>query len=379
MKMKNQKTTANSKTQQGLKFKQIFQDIRDDIVSEDITVGSHLLGVRDLMKHYSASYKTISLALKELDAHGLIKRRQGQGIFVQEKHMWKLDEIQSKKESKGLIGLIVPDMKRQYFVRLVNALEKNVTHKGYNLLIRNSNYDSQIESKIVEQFIEENVKGIILVPTYDEENSAYYARIDKNIIPLLFLNRKKLNYHCSYIIPNNSDGVYKAVQHLIEKGHRDIAYISIGRTEAYDPIFKVFKNCLKVHELNIQEDLIQYADSFSPESGYQSMMKILNATNKPTALFCCYTDNLIIGALRACKEEKLSIPDDISVVGCGNDDITQFLETQITIIRNPIEMMGHLAINGIDDLIENRIPVENCIELKVEMDFREKASVKNLL
>jgi len=354
-----------------LKYTKVYEDIKSKITTYKMLSGTQLLGVRELMEHYNVSYNTVSKALKQLENENLIRREHGKGIFVEQKKYWDCIE-----KEHDIIGVIVTDMGIPFFNKIIRYIEMELANNGYDIIIRNSDFDSELESKIIGSLIERAVKGIIIVPTFDNNNARYLESVDGLAIPMMYLIRHKSSYNNNYIILDDYTGAFQAVDYLIKNGHKDIGYIGGEKIRSNDLRFNGFCDCIKSRGLQINPDWIAYGKFFEVESGYSTMKKLLQLPKLPTAIFC-YTDSIVVGAMKACKEADLKIPDDISLIGYNDDDISALVEPQITTMSIPLKNICMLAVRNILDLIKNNNGQQtDLIQVKVPVTLIERQSVK---
>lgn len=354
-----------------LKYITVYKDLREKILSYSLPPETQLLGVRDLMDHYSVSYATISKALEELEKFNLIKRVQGQGIFVEAKNAWDIED-----QVRNLVGLIVTDMNIPFFRKIIKVVESELVDLGYDVIVRNSDFDSKREKEIVQSFINRGVKGIIMVPTFDEDDSEFLNSIDGNEIPIIYILRHKLNYDCNYVVPDDYLGVYRGIEYLIENNHEKIGYISGELIKDHDLRYKAYKNCLSDNNIDINEEWIIYNDHFEVDSGYEAFNKLVDKKIElPSAIFC-YTDSMAVGAIKACKENNISVPDDISILSCNNDEISDLIEPAISTINIPIERICDMAVSQLNKIINNQEDKEVLFQSKVSMKLIKRQSVK---
>ena len=355
-----------------LKYLKIFNEIKQEIVSGQIQPGAQLLGFREIMEHYTASYSTISKTLNELEKHGLITRRQGQGIFVAPRSTWQVQEADA-----NFIGVIVTDMNIPFFSRIIRTIENEITSLKFHMVVRNSNFDSGRERQIIQEFIGQRFKGILLVPTFDEEDSDFLHTTDGKVIPLVYINRHKWNYECSYVVPDDYTGACDVMRYLFELGHRDIGYFSGERIRGRDLRYKGYEESLKLNDLQVNADWVLHGEHFEIESGCWCMNQLMSRKKLPTAIFC-YSDNIAAGAMKACQDKGITIPEDVSFVGCNDDEICRVIEPNLTTLADPIEIICTLAVKTLLELIKDFPSERQPLQLKVPMRLIRRQSVRHL-
>jgi LacI family transcriptional regulator len=356
----------------GLKYLRIYEDIKEKIISGHLNPREQLLPFRKLMEHYSSSYRTVAQALQELEKYNLITRTQGRGIFVTPRSRWDIEVDESK-----FIGLIVTEMNIPFFGRIIRVVENELGTLGYNVVVRNSEFDSNTEKSIVHEFVERGFHGILLVPTFDEKDTEYLQTLEQNTYPIIYLNRYKHGYECNYIVPDDYAGVQEAMHYLYEMGHRKIGYICGEKIRGKDFRFTSYSDFIKQKDLSLRQEWIVYGPFFEIESGYRCMKEILACNDTPTAVLC-YSDSMAAGAMKACREKGLKLPRDMSFIGCNDDDISRIVEPDLTTLLDPIETITKLSIRSLLERIEDKTTLDQPLQLRVPMKLLVRNSVQRI-
>ena len=194
-------------------------------------------------------------------------------------------------------------------------------------------------------------------------------------IPLVFIDVDIEDKRVSYIISDNIDGAKKAVRHLAELGHEKIAIITgESITVPTQMRLKGYREEMEAQNASINEDWI-IEGRFSVDGGYEAMQKLLKIEDRPTAIFC-QGDEIAIGAMKAIKEAGLKVPDDFSIVGFDDIEISQYLNPALTTIRQQKEEMGIEAADMIIKLINHK---EEKVEPEViKTKLIERSTTKKL-
>lgn len=140
----------------------------------------------------------------------------------------------------------------------------------------------------------------------------------------------------------------KAVEYLVEKGHRRIAALAAGNYDSSVSQLRVsgYLNALKCFGIEYSE--IISADGYSMQDGYSAMKCRLESSFDNTALFAI-SDELAIGAMRALHEKKIIIPDECSIISIDGIAFSQFVQPKLTTLCQPVQRMG---IESVDILLE---------------------------
>ena len=244
------------------------------------------------------------------------------------------------------IGLIAPDVSNPFFAYIIKRVQ-NVAHGlGYSLIVCNTDENLDQEIAHLNLLFRNRVDGLVAMPvgvSYEH----YADWLDKGI-PLVLLDRCFDELNVRSVVVDNYAGAYEAMEHLIEVGHERIAFIQ-GLPGTYTNTARLngYRDALQAHGLPYDPELVVGAD-FRQENGYMETKLLLSMSDRPTAVFAT-SDMITLGALQAIYEERLSIPQDISLVMFDDVDFAPFLRCPLTAVRQPKELMGEMAVKMLVD------------------------------
>ncbi|MBO5158744.1 MAG: LacI family DNA-binding transcriptional regulator [Lachnospiraceae bacterium] len=189
----------------------------------------------------------------------------------------------------------------------------------------------------------QDVDGLICIGKFSDEEIHKFIDICKNIV---FLDMPVSDYNITTLTMDFKAAVYDALDYLTELGHKRIAYLGgkeyVGNQELFTEERKqAFITYTNKHELN---DCLIFEDAFSTASGYQMMQELLQNEKLPTAVFAA-SDAIAFGAMRAIQEKGLSIPDDISIIGFNDTEMSAYTTPALTTISAPAYDMGQHGAN----------------------------------
>ncbi|GAH67299.1 unnamed protein product, partial [marine sediment metagenome] len=191
--------------------------------------------------------------------------------------------------------------------------------------------------------------GLIIIPALDKKNLAIYQRLLREDFPFVFINICFRDLKVNYIRTNDYEAAYQAVSYLIKMGHKKIAHIRgpIGVLEC-DDRFLGYKDALAKNKIYFRSEYVKLSD-YSIKSGYKAMNKLLKLKKIPSAIFCV-GDDVAIGAYEVIREAKLTVPDDIALIGFGDIPQISTLEVPLTTFNEPKYELGEKAV---EVLMEN--------------------------
>ncbi|TVY06750.1 LacI family DNA-binding transcriptional regulator [Paenibacillus cremeus] len=206
----------------------------------------------------------------------------------------------------------------------------------------------------------------------DQPFIEYAAQID---IPLVVLNRPLDSVKVMNLVPDDQSGAFRVVEHLISRGHRDIAIIEgkagFKSTEARRD---GFREAMSRYEVPVRDEWI-VRGNYDLESGHAGMIVLLDLPERPTAVFCS-NDDMALGAIKAVTERGLRVPEDISVVGFDDHLFSSFMTPALTTVRRPIEEISRVGAMKLLSFIEKKQVEKSTVYFHTELVIRD--SVKTI-
>ncbi|RII33419.1 LacI family transcriptional regulator [Clostridium chromiireducens] len=299
------------------------------------------------------SDKTRAKIKKILEEENFLPNSQAQ--FLSTKRTWTLGIVYFENLGVGL--------NHPFFSGVIEAFKKQADKHGYSLLFGSKN-DRLKNDTFLEYFKYRCVDGIAIICT--DPNDKETLELIESDFPIVVIDMFSKN--TSTVTSDNLEGCNLAIKYLYDLGHREIAHITGAsksdnwpshiRKEGYIKIMKKLK-------LEIKEGYIADGVNFDVSGGYNAMKDLLNLKDRPTAVFAA-CDKIAIGAINAAKDAGIKIPEDISIIGFDDIEISEYLTPRLTTIRQSCNEIGRTAvdllveqINGKEKLKINKIvPVE---------------------
>ncbi len=323
---------------------------------------SQLATIKEIAKMAGVSTATVSKILNGKDQYISEATRQ-KVLEIVEREGYIPNGIAKslKMRRTKTIGIIVPDVMNLFFSELARGVEDAAEKKGYSVILCNSDNKEVKEEKYLNVLQEKMVDGIIMTAAEDSMNKA----IKRCKTPMVLVDRDiELDMSVGRITVNNEEGAYKATKFLIERGCKDIGFISSEKkNKPSAERLSGYIKALKDHGLNVDDRKI-FLQNFTIDSGYNGVMALLEKTNID-GIFCG-NDLIAIGAIQALKEKKIKVPEKVKVIGFDDISIAQFIDPPLTTIRQPIYKLGEEAVNMLVAIIEKR-DINRNIVLETEL------------
>jgi len=272
----------------------------------------------------------------------------------------KLSEASSKQIA--CVFARVADECDPFFTIILRAIEREAFSRGYTIRYSFSVID--FDSPQTYRLISENtVNSIAVLGRFD---SNVYSMLKANFKHIIYTGLNVLPFKVDQIISSGYGAATMAVNHLLELGHRKICYI--GEKEDEQRYLGYVDAMQKAGISDIDRYTIDAP--LSPTGGYNATKRLIESGIDFTALFCA-NDFTAMGAMKALKEHKLKIPEDVSVIGIDDLETVQYISPMLTTIHIPIEELGKMTAKTLIDRIEGGHHMNLKIELPYYIVHRE--------
>lgn len=330
--------------------------------------------IYDIAKELSVSPTTVSRALND---HPAVNSNTKQRIFEAANQMgYRLNMFASNLRSQrtNAIGVIVPRLNSTFMSSVIAGMEKVANESGYNLIISQSLETVEKEIANAKTMFNSRVDGLLVSLAYDTEKIDHFESFIKKGIPMLFYDRVFEHKKITGIVIDNIQAGYKATQHLIEQGCKNIVHITGNlKRNVYADRLKGYKYALMDNGISFRKANI-FVNNLSEEAGIQAVQEIVKMEKLPDGLFVA-NDSCAISCMKALMQEGVTIPKDIAVVGFNNDPICRIVEPNLTTIDYPGYEMGEVAVRNLIHRMEGLYDniITNTITLRSDLVVRESS------
>ena len=247
-----------------------------------------------------------------------------------------------RKGKSNLVGVIVPRTNSNFFSSVLENMEVVLNKAGYNIIITQSNESFEKECKNIDTLLFTQVDGIIASMANETVDLSHYEKIKSKGIPLILFDRGENDLNVDYVGINDYDSSHMIVEHLVEKGCKRIAHIGgYRRTRIFNNRIRGYVDALKENNLPIDDSLI-IESSLTLEDGRREMQRLLQLKNRPDAVYIA-SDYAALGALQILNENNINVPEDIRLIGFGNEPFTSLVTPSISSIKQHSKDIGRLA------------------------------------
>ncbi|MBM7568766.1 substrate-binding domain-containing protein [Paenibacillus sacheonensis] len=280
------------------------------------------------------------------------------------------------RNKTNLIGVIVPDITSSFYATILSSIEEAASANDYNLLVCNISEDIDKEFKYLHVFQEMRVEGIIIM--HEKINVEIRGFIHKMKIPVIFSSVKPMDQQFVSVIVDDYQAAYDATVYLIELGHEAIGFIGGDMRDitSGQNRYSGYRNALTDRGIRIVHEHIRFGD-YKVQSGYEQMKELLRTNQPPTAVFAV-SDDMAVGAMNCIRDNKLSVPEDISIMGFDGSQLTELTRPTLTSMEQPIHEMGKVTMRTLLNQVESgEVPTGDII-LEHRLVARESCRARDL-
>jgi LacI family transcriptional regulator len=335
----------------------------------DVRERAHRITIADVAREAGVSRQTVSRVLNDKDEIRASTRESV--MHVIERLGYSPSGIaRSLATNKTLtVGLVVPDITNPFFPEIARGVEDIARERGYEMFLCNSVEDPEREENILRALEDKRVDGTIICSSRLPDERLF-PRLRQQRAAVL-VNRLAPPELAGTVRVEDAEGTLQAVNHLLDGGRRVIGFLC-GPPNSHSAKERArgFKMALSGGDHSLDETLMRPCPP-NPEGGYEAALALLSWRSDVDGLVC-YNDLVAVGALRACVELGLRVPDDVVVVGCDDIMVASLLSPALTTLRVPKYELGASAARMLLDRIGGR-RAESEVLLQAELVVRESA------
>jgi LacI family transcriptional regulator len=238
------------------------------------------------------------------------------------------------------VGVLVPELNAPFFGDLMQAVESTLRAADKHVIISVGRNCLETEKDAVEFLISRNCDALIMHA--EALSDEYLLELNQSKLPVALVNRQVEGLPEACTSLDNEKGGYLATRHLLELGHKDIAYIS-GPTDKCDASLRLegHKRALSEAGLPTNPQLIFNGD-YSEEDGKIGLLELM-ARDVPFTALVCANDWMASGAISCARDLGMSLPHDLSVVGFDDVVFAHHVFPRLTTVSNPIAEMAEMS------------------------------------
>ena len=257
-----------------------------------------------------------------------------------------------KNKKSYTIGVIVPEISHFFFSSVIDGIE-DVTYKdGYAIMVTKSNEDFEREVLNLESLITNRVAGVIASISQNTKAGKHFYNIINRGIPLVLFDRVLDDLDVHKIVGDDFEKVYKMVNHLIDSGYQNIAYLAgPSHLNITSKRLGGYKKALIDNDVELMDELILHVN-LNENDGFEGAKSLLRKFPKVDAI-CCVNDPVAIGVYKYLNKVGIKIPDKVGVTGFSNNPSSEIINPTMTTVDQQGYKMGRKAAKILLQKINN--------------------------
>lgn len=257
-----------------------------------------------------------------------------------------------RTETSNLIGVIGAELNNNFLMGLLKEAEKFARKKGFNFLLGDSGKSVNKKIDYLQIMKQKNIDGIIIISSCWKNN--FLQKIEENEIPAVIVSGHVNSDNITSVGINNKKAAYQVIKKLYELGHRNIGIITGPKNDKISSQKRLngVKAACEKTGINLSPNLIVSGD-YTLASGFSGAQKLIQTEEKLTAIFA-FDDRMGVGAIRGVESLDKKVPEDISVIGFDNIEISKYIKPALSTVHQPRAKLGKTAIKSLISLIEGK-------------------------
>ena len=341
------------------KYRQLQSELERLIAESILKVNTRLPGENEFFSRLGLSRTTIRKAFAALEKHHLLYRVQGQGTFIGSKppSVSKNGDNGKSDDIKQVIGVVLPNITNEIYPFIIHGVEETVSPRQVCVFSANSGGSRERELRILNEMINNSVDGLILEPIYsdsDHTDTQLVSLLESLTIPVVLLNNDIPLFECSKVMQDDENGGRLVTEHMLEWGHKRIAYIYNNRISAAYERRKGYRSALNAAGIGHDPELeIAYNDEEGLVfPGYLLTKQLLEKPELGVTAIFYFNDDLAMQGMTAAQSLNLKIPRDISIVGYDDIPRSRLNGVRLTTVSHPKKLIGAWAATLLQEQFE---------------------------
>ena len=311
--------------------------------------------MQDIAKKAGVSSATVSRVLNNKSSTIPISPQTRDKVLAIAKEMGYLPNLmaQSLRTKKTrLIGVALWDLTDSFFSEILRGIEQVLDESGYNMLLTTAEAKKERELVCLEKLRNFRTDGILIVGGAKSFSEKKIKELGIDTQTVVLIGTRSENAKVSSITVDNVSGGYMGAEYLLKRGCRSLVYVA-GKEKTYDMEDRLVgvRKAIKAYDFQSRSMVIEQGPG--EECGYQAVEKVLKDLELPAAIFGV-NDLTALGIIRAVKDRRLRIPQDVSVLGFDDLPMASYLEPRLSTVHQPRLEMGRKGAGLLFELIARK-------------------------
>lgn len=320
------------------------------------------VNIRELARELNLSIGTVSKALR--NSHEISAQTKEKVFSLAKERNYIPNPYASslRRKKSNTIGIVVPEIADSFFSHAIKGIEFIAQNKGYHALVYLTEENFLREVSILKEFKSGRVDGVLMSISSETTSNTHIQELYDKKIPLVLFDRTADEITTTKITTDDFESSFKATQHLIKRGCKKIAYLSISKhLSINNKRIQGYLKALADAKMDEVQNVLQCSNSTKENN--LLLQKLFQSKARPDGILAS-VEKLTTPVYLTCKELKINIPKELKIISFSNSEAAPILNPSLTTVTQPAFEMGKRAAVVLFKAIEkknSRLANENIV------------------
>ena len=320
------------------------------------------VNIRELARELNLSIGTVSKALR--NSHEISAQTKEKVFSLAKERNYIPNPYASslRRKKSNTIGIVVPEIADSFFSHAIKGIEFIAQNKGYHALVYLTEENFLREVSILKEFKSGRVDGVLMSISSETTSNTHIQELYDKKIPLVLFDRTADEITTTKITTDDFESSFKATQHLIKRGCKKIAYLSISKhLSINNKRIQGYLKALADAKMDEVQNVLQCSNSTKENN--LLVQKLFQSKARPDGILAS-VEKLTTPVYLTCKELKINIPKELKIISFSNSEAAPILNPSLTTVTQPAFEMGKRAAVVLFKAIEkknSRLANENIV------------------
>lgn len=325
----------------------------------------HIVTIKDIAEKLKVSVSTVSRALRGGSEIKKETRRLVRELAAELNYSPNPIALSLKERKTKMIGIVVPEIANTFCSATIAGIEDVAYARGYHVMIFQSHEKYEREKVTTQLLASRRIDGLIISLSNETSQHDHLHEMIEKGIPVVMFDRVYDGLNTHKVVTDDYTGAFKATEHLIEQGYRNIAqltmasYLSITQNRMAG-----FRDALKEHDVPLREEWILHCN-FNTEEINAKIRGLFSGNEQPDAVLAS-SERLAIACMSELRAMDLRIPEDVALIGFSDNPLNRLMCPSLSSVRQPTFEIGQKSAELLIELIEKKTPVKKYKTIRLE-------------
>lgn len=313
--------------------------------------------IYDIAKSLNVSASTVSRALQDHPRISSEVRKMVQKKALEMNYRPNRMAVNLKMGKSNTIGVIVPNINRNFFSSAIDGIEEEAYREGYDVLICQSQELFEKEKKIIASLEQGRVDGVIASIASGTHVYTHFNMLEEDGIPLVLFDRVADEVKAGKVRVDDYRGAMMVVEHLLKQGRKRIFHCaSFQHVSVWQQRCQGYMDAMRLHGIEPGKDWVIYGEP-TQEQGQIIAHQIMEMEVKPNAVFCT-SDFIALGMMQEFLKNGIRVPEDIAICGFANEPMDALMTPSLSSVDQFSKQMGQQAARMLMARINGENPTD---------------------